>query len=157
MNSPDFSDIQFVVQGQTFYAHKVILCARSPYFRALFLSGMKESALEKVTLPSYIQITVDDFAATSYYLLLLFIYTDALPPGVSPQDSMELLMLANQYSLDGLKAAVAASVCPNIRLSSIRRNIWMSATAFGFTRLPLCTIVRSCSSCVRPSSQHTGR
>ena len=35
----DYSDIQLVVDGHTFHAHKVILAVRSEYFRCVNLTG----------------------------------------------------------------------------------------------------------------------
>ena len=43
-NSPEFADVIFQVAGDAkFYAHKVMLAARSTYLRGLFRSTMKES------------------------------------------------------------------------------------------------------------------
>ncbi|RCN44737.1 BTB/POZ domain protein [Ancylostoma caninum] len=39
----DFSDVVFVVDGEKFPAHKVLLAARSEYFRAMLYGGLKES------------------------------------------------------------------------------------------------------------------
>jgi len=45
VNNTHFHDIEFVVSNGEktlrFAAHKVILCARSPYFKAMFTGGMK--------------------------------------------------------------------------------------------------------------------
>lgn len=45
VNNSNFADVKFIVgeEEEVFYAHKVILCQRSAYFQAMFLtSGMKE-------------------------------------------------------------------------------------------------------------------
>lgn len=45
VNLVNFADVKFIVgeEEEIFYAHKVILCQRSAYFQAMFLtSGMKE-------------------------------------------------------------------------------------------------------------------
>jgi len=41
VNNKLFHDVVFVVGDKRFAAHKVVLCARSPYFKALFTSGLK--------------------------------------------------------------------------------------------------------------------
>ena len=43
VNNETFSDVEFLVDGKTIYAHKVILSARCDYFRAMFQHSMKES------------------------------------------------------------------------------------------------------------------
>ena len=36
VNNSEFSDVQFTVEGEVIYAHKLVLSARSDHFRALF-------------------------------------------------------------------------------------------------------------------------
>ena len=48
--SDDYSDVTLIVAGQRFNAHKVILAARSEYFRALLFGGLKESTQEEIEL-----------------------------------------------------------------------------------------------------------
>ncbi|KAB8112806.1 hypothetical protein EE612_051541, partial [Oryza sativa] len=50
-------------------AHRCVLAARSPVFRAELFGPMKESAATAV-------ITVDDMEAEVFRALLAFIYTD---------------------------------------------------------------------------------
>jgi hypothetical protein len=79
------------------YAHKVILCARSEYFRRLFLSGMRE-ATEVVS-------QMEDVSYEVFSSLLEFIYTDALP-NISPTIAVDLLALSHEYILGRLKAFI---------------------------------------------------
>lgn len=56
--SDDYSDVTLIVSGQRFNGHKVILAARSEYFRALLYGGLKESMqneieLKEPTLPAF--------------------------------------------------------------------------------------------------------
>lgn len=56
--SDDYSDVTLVVAGQRFNGHKVILAARSQYFRALLYGGLKESSQQEIelkgtTLPAF--------------------------------------------------------------------------------------------------------
>lgn len=48
--SEEYSDVTIVVAGHKFYSHKLILAARSEYFRALLFGGMKESAQNEIEL-----------------------------------------------------------------------------------------------------------
>jgi hypothetical protein len=36
INNSEFSDVQFTVEGEVIYAHKMVLSARSEHFRAMF-------------------------------------------------------------------------------------------------------------------------
>ena len=49
-SSDEYSDVTLVVEGQPFSAHRVILAARSDYFRALLFGGMRESRCTEVEL-----------------------------------------------------------------------------------------------------------
>lgn len=56
--SEEYSDVTLVVAGQKFYSHKLILAARSEYFRALLFGGLKESKQDEIelkaaTLPAF--------------------------------------------------------------------------------------------------------
>lgn len=48
--SDDYSDVTLIVNGQRLSAHKVILAARSQYFRALLFGGLKESTQDEIEL-----------------------------------------------------------------------------------------------------------
>ena len=50
-SSREFSDVQIVCGGQVFECHQVVLAARSPVFRAMFQSNMKEKETRKVEVP----------------------------------------------------------------------------------------------------------
>lgn len=54
----EYSDVTLIVSGQRFNGHRVILAARSQYFRALLFGGLKESMQEEIelkgtTLPAF--------------------------------------------------------------------------------------------------------
>ena len=65
--SEEYADVTLVVAGQKFRCHKLILAARSEYFRALLFGGMKEST------QSEIELTVSSLHA--FKGLLKYIYT----------------------------------------------------------------------------------
>jgi len=73
-----FTDLVLIVEGQKFNVHKVVLCARSSYFKALLTNGMKESSgssAEPITL-SFPE------EAETFRAILKWIYTDEItfPP-----------------------------------------------------------------------------
>lgn len=65
--SHEYSDIVLVVEGQKLHAHKVILAARSEYFRALLYGGLKETNQSEILLP--------DVPLKAFKNLLKYIYT----------------------------------------------------------------------------------
>ncbi|XVF75279.1 hypothetical protein PTKIN_Ptkin13bG0174700 [Pterospermum kingtungense] len=64
-------DINFQVGEETFKAHKLILAARSPVFRAQFFGLVGDTNMDKVV--------VKDVEPSIFKAMLLFIYTDKLP------------------------------------------------------------------------------
>ena len=41
-NSPEMSDVRFLVDGQTVYGHKFVLAMGSPVFKSMFYGELKE-------------------------------------------------------------------------------------------------------------------
>ncbi|TVU04979.1 hypothetical protein EJB05_48126, partial [Eragrostis curvula] len=91
----DGSDVSFVVDEETFPAHRPC----SPMFRAQLHGSMADA-----TMPS---ITLHDINAATFKAMLRFIYTDDLPAGDHELGAMEslldLLVVADWYALDRLK------------------------------------------------------
>ena len=65
------ADVTFAVSGESFTAHKNILAARSPVFKAKFFGGMEETSSESVV--------IEDMEAAVFKSMLHFIYTDMAP------------------------------------------------------------------------------
>ncbi|XGW01900.1 hypothetical protein V3C99_014185, partial [Haemonchus contortus] len=100
--SPDLSDVTFVVDGKTFAAHKMLLVARSKYFRALFLDGLKESSEGTVALKE------TSAFAFGVLLNLRYIYTGKLSlKKCNEEQVMDILRTAHMYCLVKLEKAVA--------------------------------------------------
>jgi len=64
-----FSDVTFVVQGETMKAHSPILCARSEVFEKELTAGLRESTSKEIVIP--------DCEAATFKALLQFLYTDS--------------------------------------------------------------------------------
>jgi hypothetical protein len=106
-------DVEFVVKGKTFSAHKAILAARSPVFAAEFTkeetigdasSHQIEPKLKKRKINNGPhQIEINGVAPTTFEQFLYFIYTGE---SISSFANEELLKLADDYQL-----ATLAGLC----------------------------------------------
>lgn len=62
-----FSDVEVQIGSSVFQSHKIILCAHSPYFQAMFTNNMKERCTNRV-------IFSDDISVKVFETLLHFMY-----------------------------------------------------------------------------------
>jgi len=102
-----FSDVTLVVEGQSLSAHRVILAAKSDYFRTLLTSGMKESYSKEVELK--------DTPIQAFRLLLRFIYTGQM--SLEEQELevvLDVLGLAQRYCFLELEKSVAEHLCSTL-------------------------------------------
>lgn len=98
--SDDYSDITLVVGSQRLPAHKVILAARSEYFRALLFGGMKESSQQEIELM--------DTPPEAFKILLKYVYAGHIVLSGCREDLiLEILGLAHQYVFPTLESAVS--------------------------------------------------
>lgn len=98
MNS-DYSDVVFLVDGERLPAHRVLMAARSEYFRALLYGGLSESKETDI----HLKVPINAFKA-----LLRYIYSGHLC--LSQMDDyniMDTLGLANLYGLTELEQAIS--------------------------------------------------
>ncbi|VDM72809.1 unnamed protein product [Strongylus vulgaris] len=96
----DFSDVIFVVDGEKFPAHKVLLAARSDYFRAMLYGGLKESDEGEIVL--------EETNVFAFRILLRYIYTAKLTLlEYKEEQVMEILGLAHKYGFVKLQNAIA--------------------------------------------------
>jgi len=107
LSSGDGADARFRVSGETFSAHRLVLAAWSPVFRAELYGPMREGDRAAV-------IQIDDMEPQVFRALLSFMYTDAWPE-MKPEDecamSQHLLVAADRYGLQRLKL-----MCQDTRL-----------------------------------------
>lgn len=116
LDSTDGVDVSFIVDGETFHAHRAVLAARSPVFRVELLGSMAEATMSSITL--------HDIAPATFRVMLQFMYTDALPGddelGDSPNEMFKhLLAAADRYALDRLKIICAQRLWDNVSVDTV--------------------------------------
>ncbi|CAB0001956.1 unnamed protein product [Nesidiocoris tenuis] len=95
----DYSDVSLKVEGEVFHGHRIILAARSEYFRALLYGGMRES------LQAEVEIVGANIAA--FKELLKYIYTGQLSlSGLKEDIILDILGLAHQYGFENLEKSI---------------------------------------------------
>ncbi|XP_037423774.1 BTB/POZ and MATH domain-containing protein 2-like [Triticum dicoccoides] len=111
-------DVTFSVGGQLFSAHRCVLAARSSVFKAELFGQMKETSLKC--------IEIDDMETTIFEALLHFIYTDSLPSNWDLDQNVELqhlLVAADRYGLDRLKAMCEGKLCQRIDVQTVATTL----------------------------------
>ncbi|KAL0972652.1 hypothetical protein UPYG_G00192440 [Umbra pygmaea] len=88
-DSPDISDLKFLVAGKCIHVHKALLKIRCEHFRAL-LNETDEVSIE-----------IHQFSYLVYRAFLEYLYTDTI--NLPPEDAIGLLDLATFYSETRLK------------------------------------------------------
>jgi speckle-type POZ protein len=110
------SDVSFLVDGETFPAHRIVLAARSPVFKAELFGSMADA-----TAPS---IMVQDIEPAAFKVMLRFIYTNSFPAdnelGDSPVDMLQhLLAAADRFALDRLKLVCSLKLIENVSVDTV--------------------------------------
>ncbi|TVU05013.1 hypothetical protein EJB05_48160, partial [Eragrostis curvula] len=116
------TDVTFSVTGEAFPAHRLVLAARSPVFRAELFGPMSSSSIE-----------VQDMEPEIFGFMRRFIYTDALPGddelGSSPADAMQhLFAAADRYALDRLKLMCAQKIWENVTVDNVASALALADT-----------------------------
>ncbi|KAG2730361.1 hypothetical protein I3843_01G282900 [Carya illinoinensis] len=113
-------DVVFQVGNEMFKAHKLILAARSPVFRAQFFGLVGNPNIDKVVIKD-----IDPFI---FKAMLLFIYTDKLPDVEEIESTttcsssvmvQHLLAAADLYNLDRLKVLCESELCKVINIDTV--------------------------------------
>ena len=97
------ADVAFAVDGGIVRAHRLILAARSPYFRALFENGSEGRASLDDPIP------MPGIPASEFEAVLRFLYSHKLPPMAAFAQGLSLCSLARVA--DYLQATVLYEHC----------------------------------------------
>ncbi|XP_006660301.1 BTB/POZ and MATH domain-containing protein 1-like [Oryza brachyantha] len=115
----DGTDVSFLVAGETFPAHRAVLAARSPVFRAELLGSMAEDKMACIPL--------QDIEPEAFRAMLRFIYTDELPV----DGAVELINGGSSSS-----SAAAAATTKNMT-TELLQNLLAAADRYDLNRLKL--------------------
>ena len=115
-NDEEFSDVTFLVEGQKVFGHKLVLSTVSDCFRAMFMTGFRESGSAKT------EIDIPNCTYSSFTTMMEYIYTGRSPifpgDGVFSGDGMDravaLLELADQFFLYNLKQIIEGILQPAV-------------------------------------------
>ncbi|KAL6643065.1 hypothetical protein ACP70R_021246 [Stipagrostis hirtigluma subsp. patula] len=120
LSSEDGADVALEAGGETFNAHRCVLAARSPVFKATLLGPMKESTT------SHGAIRIEDMDARVFKAVLQFIYTDTLPEMNGLDEvamSQHLLEAADRFGLQKLKIMCEDKLRERIDTSSVATTL----------------------------------
>ncbi|KAK3193885.1 hypothetical protein Dsin_025195 [Dipteronia sinensis] len=134
------TDVNFEVEGEVFAAHKLVLAARSPVFRAQLFGPMKDQNTQR--------IKIEDMKSPVFKALLHFIYWDSLPDmeeltGVNSKwastlMSQHLLAAADRYGLERLRLLCEASLCDNVAINTVATTLALAEQHHCFQLKAVC-------------------
>jgi len=107
-NSKEYADFAITCGGKVFECHKVILASRSPVFKSMFESNMREQHTGKLEIKNMAPEVLEN--------LLLYIYTGNVPS--IDRLSKELLAAADQYQVEKLKALCEIKLCAEMGIEN---------------------------------------
>ncbi|KAG2558810.1 BTB/POZ and MATH domain-containing protein 1-like [Panicum virgatum] len=104
-------DVAFEVGGETIAAHRAVLAARSPVFRAEFFGApLKENAATRVR--------IHGMEPRVLRAMLHFVYTDSLPEtddgGERMAIAQHLLVAADRYGMERLRSVCEFALCVHV-------------------------------------------
>ncbi|CAD6205455.1 unnamed protein product [Miscanthus lutarioriparius] len=115
--SGEASDVTLQAGGETFSAHRCVLAAKSPVFKAKLLGSMKEG-----TSTTNCAIRIEDIEPRVLQAVLHFMYTDTFPEVSKEEESamsQHLLEAADRFSLQRLKLICEENLCGCIDTISV--------------------------------------
>lgn len=110
LNNEQFSDVHFIVENQTVYAHRAILYSRSDYFRTMFDAQMRESTA--------LSIPISNVPYNVFLSVMEYLYTKKANVQ-NGQHAVELLKAADMFRLDGLRSYCVVKVEQAITVENV--------------------------------------
>ncbi|KAL8613580.1 BTB/POZ domain-containing protein 9 [Nucella lapillus] len=134
VDSDEYADITLVVENVRFHGHKIILAARSEYFRALLYGGMKESQ------PGTREINLPDTPASAFAALLKYMYTGRMNLiEIKEENLLDILGLAHRFVFVELETSISDYLKATLSLRNVC-CIYDLANIYSLTSL--CTVCK---------------
>ncbi|XP_071721779.1 BTB/POZ and MATH domain-containing protein 2-like [Rutidosis leptorrhynchoides] len=140
LESGELTDINLEVDGEVFRAHKLVLAARSPVFKAQLFGPMKDNNTDS--------IKIQEIEPLVFKALLHFIYWDKLPDmedvsGLSPQwastlMAQHLLAAADQYGIERLKFLCETKLCDDVAINTVATTLALAEQHHCFQLKSVC-------------------
>ncbi|XP_065219304.1 speckle-type POZ protein B-like [Planococcus citri] len=111
LGNPDFADVMLLVNGKNYWAHRVILAARSEVFATMFKNTEHGDKKHKK-----IRIDITDIDADVMDEVLRYIYTGKCQ--ISDELADRLYAAADAYKLNGLKTIILQSMVDTLSIES---------------------------------------
>ena len=118
-------DVAFSVDGQVYNAHRLILSARSPMFRAMLGGPLKEGADAVIEIP--------DIQPPVFAALLHFAYADELPEALEGDNfevtmAQHLLAAADRFQMERLRAFCEQRLCTSVDVETAATTLALAET-----------------------------
>jgi leucine-zipper-like transcriptional regulator 1 len=117
-NNPQFSDVQFLIEDQIVYAHKIIITKLSSHFRAMFFSGMRECHESTIVLK--------DVRFSTFLILLRYLYTGEVVVGAGTEGQemsistvLDILQTADRFFLDPIAQTCERILAEKVSLENV--------------------------------------
>ncbi|KAJ1529501.1 hypothetical protein ONE63_006274 [Megalurothrips usitatus] len=141
--SSTLCDVVLTAEGSQIAAHKVVLAAASPYFRAMFTCELREASENKVEMQEMSFKLLQD--------VINFIYTTEIM--VTDDNVYELMSIADLFQLSSIRTACASflmtslspSNCLSVLTAASLHNGYndLADAAIRFARKHLCDVAES--------------
>ncbi|KAH0860488.1 hypothetical protein HID58_088749 [Brassica napus] len=151
-------DVTFEVDEETFSAHKLVLAARSPVFRAQLFGPLRDRNTDRIEIEDMESPIFKDFLFTNVPsgifswgatpVLLHFIYWDELPDmqelmGIDSKSAstlvaQHLLVVADRYALERLKVICESRLCEGITINTAATTLALAEQHHCFQLKAVC-------------------
>ncbi|XP_035220686.1 ankyrin repeat and BTB/POZ domain-containing protein 1-like isoform X2 [Stegodyphus dumicola] len=110
-----YVDVHVSVKGYIFTCHKIFICGRCDYFKALISDHFSETYKDNVKRVQVVEL--HDISPEVFVSVLQYIYT--YTADLSPSNIFEVLHASDMFLLPGLKRLCAVTVKENLTVDNV--------------------------------------
>lgn len=116
-------DFTMMVEDQAIKVHRMIFQARSPWFKRMMESGMREFTEGSVD--------IKEMHAPVFRVLLHFVYSDALPEDLEGENfgtamAQHLLVAADRFELERLRRICERRLCETVDVETVATTLTLA-------------------------------